>query len=267
MREHDFYAEIQRVQSPVLSSDCLYNTLHFFKSMFRPGKAWIWSRCWEPPLDRGKIRIRWTCRCGTKLWDDFRELQPGAAERLQRSLKYCNLDAVERSRDTNDVAQQSDALQPPPTAHKSSGNIDLAITNNATRLAETGLPEMSRSGSTSVNDAMNTKLSPDDSQSLHKKYLLVCLSKRNDTLRLFQLSIEHIKDDCSLFQLLQRVYQDHRGSFVRFFSPWRLKSINFLKASQYVDIEKCAERTDNKSVARASSSGASCDTSRSCSPT
>ena len=40
----------------------------------------------EPPLATGKHRVRWTCRCGIELWDDFTQLEDSAAMKLQRNL-------------------------------------------------------------------------------------------------------------------------------------------------------------------------------------
>jgi hypothetical protein len=37
----------------------------------------------EPPLKHGKARIRWKCRCGKILYNDYEELIPGAAKALQ----------------------------------------------------------------------------------------------------------------------------------------------------------------------------------------
>ena len=57
------------------------------------------NRYWEPSLGRGKIRIRWTCQCGRRLWDDYEELRPGAAEDLRRSLDYYERAGVRQLQD------------------------------------------------------------------------------------------------------------------------------------------------------------------------
>ncbi|KAI0418825.1 hypothetical protein F5X98DRAFT_336425 [Xylaria grammica] len=41
----------------------------------------------EPPVPYGKKRVRWTCQCGTRLFDDFVELKPGAIENLEAELR------------------------------------------------------------------------------------------------------------------------------------------------------------------------------------
>ena len=42
----------------------------------------------EALIDRDRVRIRWIYRCVKKLWDDFRELRPGAAEDLRKCLNF-----------------------------------------------------------------------------------------------------------------------------------------------------------------------------------
>ncbi|KAK3337572.1 hypothetical protein B0T19DRAFT_78731 [Cercophora scortea] len=44
----------------------------------------------EPPIPPGKHRVRWTCRCGTRMHDDFTELQPGGLQRLEALLRAVN---------------------------------------------------------------------------------------------------------------------------------------------------------------------------------
>lgn len=85
-----------------------------------------WSEYMEPPLEDNKTRIRWTCHCGERLWDDFMELRQGAANDLQHSLNFharagaktaSNLDA---QGSTSDAAQSSN-ISRRPSAVPSSG--------------------------------------------------------------------------------------------------------------------------------------------------
>lgn len=41
----------------------------------------------EPPIAPGCKRARWTCSCGTEMWDDYMELQPGTVQRLEDSRR------------------------------------------------------------------------------------------------------------------------------------------------------------------------------------
>ncbi|KAF2721863.1 hypothetical protein K431DRAFT_202471, partial [Polychaeton citri CBS 116435] len=40
----------------------------------------------EPPVEFGKVRVRWTCACGEQLYDDFVERRAGAARELEAYL-------------------------------------------------------------------------------------------------------------------------------------------------------------------------------------
>ncbi|KAI0098284.1 hypothetical protein GGR51DRAFT_538402 [Nemania sp. FL0031] len=41
----------------------------------------------EPPIPKGRKRARWICKCGTRLFDDFVELQSGMVENLEAELQ------------------------------------------------------------------------------------------------------------------------------------------------------------------------------------
>jgi hypothetical protein len=45
---------------------------------------------WEPPVPPGKGRVRWKCKCGTSLYDDFTELEPGSLQDLETELRTAN---------------------------------------------------------------------------------------------------------------------------------------------------------------------------------
>ena len=51
------------------------------------GLAWL-QRSYGPeqPVEPGKVRVRWTCGCGERIYDDFTEERPGAARELEAYL-------------------------------------------------------------------------------------------------------------------------------------------------------------------------------------
>lgn len=56
-------------------------------SMLKRGIDWLERSCGpEPPVEAGKVRVKWTCSCGDQLYDDFTELRPGAARALEAYL-------------------------------------------------------------------------------------------------------------------------------------------------------------------------------------
>lgn len=184
-----------------------------------------WDRFREPPLDEHKVRIRWTCQCGSRLWDDFKELSPGAAEQLCEDLDLSARNIVERPQRSANGDQQPGNSQPPPSEQAMGVGLGLSTAAGAYT------PSASALGSSQRLPGITTTTgqSPSYSSISDEKFLLLCISRRNDTLRLLQLNVEHIKNDFSLFRLLQTAYKDHQGAVARYLSPRKLVSINFRK--------------------------------------
>lgn len=187
----------------------------------------FWDHFREPPVDEDKVRIRWTCRCGTKLWDDFKELIPGAAEHLCQNLDIKRKTA-ERLQHSPSGAQQPSTVQSPPGGQLmrvSSGPLTTVSVNTPPGSALGNSQQLM--GTTTATTEIEQP--PGHSPNKDERFLLLCISRKNDTLRLLQLNVEHIKSDFSLFRLLQTTYRDHQGAVARYFSPRKLLSINFRK--------------------------------------
>lgn len=188
----------------------------------------IWTRYQEPPLDEGKVRVRWTCQCGKKLWDDFVELRAGAAEDLRKSLERFENNVLRRPQGSA-IAQGTSAIQEPPTVYLPASSPNWATsTGMSTTL---GSSEFSSSAVTVAGDTSSS--TPGSLQNLDNKFLLLCLSKTNDTLRVSQHPVQQITNDFQLFRMLQDVYADYRGVFARLFSPRKIVSLNFTKVGSF----------------------------------
>ena len=190
-----------------------------FKKVYEEMRS-KWSEYMEPLLEDNKTRIRWTCQCGERLWDDFIELRPGAANALQYELDFharasaktaSNLDAPESTANT---APNSDASRTPSAIASSRTGASAPITS----------PTVELSGLGSGGAANEPSMSDQDSET---KFLLLCFSKMNDTCRLLQLNMEGITDDFKLFHLLREFYINHRGTLNRAFRT--IVSINAIK--------------------------------------
>ena len=169
-------------------------------------------RRWEPLKDQDKVRIRWRCRCGTMLWDDFRELRPGAAEDLRTCLN--SYESAMNSQRTNNLALGGNAagsVARMPVSSYAAASDQLSTVD----AAEGGI--------------MAAESPPSNISSLEAKYLLLCFRKPRDTLRLYHLSVENVKNDFQLFQLLRQTYQTYRGLSGRLFSPRHVRSVAFRK--------------------------------------
>ena len=179
-----------------------------------------WDRRLEPALDKGKKRIRWTCDCGKTLWDDFEELRPGAAEELRRSLN---------SHRSSCNAQDTNSAQEPPAVH-TEGEIRVPATGVAVSGSQSSVVQGTANDPIVASNRTSVPCSSQGSpQSTHKKYVLLCLSKTGDALRLYQLNVQDIKNDVQLFQMLKAAYTAHRGALTRFLLPRKIKSVKFTK--------------------------------------
>lgn len=200
-----------------------------FKNIYEKIRS-KWSEYMEPPLEDNKTRIRWTCHCGERLWDDFIELRQGAAKDLQNELNFharasaktaSNLDAQDS---TSNTAQSSNISRMPSAVPSSGTGASAPATTPTGNLLN------SRSRLTPVGSVATSEpsLSAQDSE---KKFLLLCFSKMNDTRRLLQLKMEGITNDFKLFQLLQDTYINHRDTLNRAFRT--IVSINAIKLEHH----------------------------------
>ena len=211
----------------------LYNDL---SGMLRSYAAYLgskmlqtWNHLREPRLEEDRVRVIWTCQCGKRLWDDFKELIPGAAEQLRQDLdRNSSMTGGRGQRFSGDV-QRPDNVQVLPTADMTGARSSPNSASN-TAPPSGSASESSRNSMTPVIGKSTTgRPSAEEPPSSEKKFLLLCVARKNDTLRLVQLNVEHIKSDFDLFRMLQKVYKDHRGFLDRFVSPRKLISINFRK--------------------------------------
>ncbi len=188
-----------------------------------------WIRNQEPPLDEGKVRVRWTCQCGRRLWDDFVELRAGAAEDLRKSLECFENNVLGRPQGSVSSAEGTSVIQEPPAAYLPASPPSSAV---STSLSTTpGSSEISPSAVIAARGTSPYVSTSTSLQNTDDKFLLLCLSKTNDTLRVSQFPVQHIRNDFQLFCMLRDVYAAYRGTFARLFSPRKIVSLNFRKAS------------------------------------
>ena len=203
----------------VMKMQTLHTSIRFrLFDLSSPFRSWgsrlseSYIRRSEPSVDRDKVRIRWQCRCGKKLWDDFRELRPGAAEDLRRCLG---------SYESTMSAQATPNLQPTHNFCPLNMNPAVSVPRR---------PVSSYTGAPGHLSAVDTETPLPAPSCPEAKFLLLCFRKPRDTLRLYHLSVEHIKTDFQFFQLLQQTYRAYQGLSGRLLSPRKIKSIMFRKA-------------------------------------
>ncbi|KAL8963776.1 MAG: hypothetical protein Q9183_004969, partial [Haloplaca sp. 2 TL-2023] len=191
------------------------------------------ERMSEPPLPNGKTRIRWTCTCGSRLFDDYIELKVGAAEKLQDALHAPN-------------RQQ-------PAGH------DNAAGDIGTQSLNSGSPGMSASTfhSTTSGQQVNSTASaqayePPSSSGRRRAeairrdresiWLMICAKARRRPASLLHLNVCSMASDQHLFTEMRRLYMELKRTWYYKFSLKAVQSIRFVQFELHprdlVDVRK-----------------------------
>ena len=201
----------------------LSKKLRSYTAYLGPTMLQTWNSLREPALEEGKVRVRWTCQCREKLWDDFKELVPGATEQLRQDLDGKSSMIRGSLQHISNEVQRPDKFQLTPAVDMKRTRSSLSTAGNAAS------PSGSDSERSQKPMPAGIGMSVTGRPSLDKKFLLLCVARRRDTLRLVQLNVEHVQSDFNLFRMIRKVYKDHRTFMERFLSPRKLISINFRK--------------------------------------
>ncbi|TGO22329.1 hypothetical protein BPAE_0172g00100 [Botrytis paeoniae] len=184
----------------------------------------IWGR---PPVAIGKTRVEWRCKCGKRIYDDFTELRPGAANRLKQALT--NNDSG--STDTSRSSRFSDCSK---SFSKSLSSIFALWASNSSRKSlSSGLP--THEPSKNQLDSNNPNIVKPIPLPVENVYLLLCYPSGRYATRLLQLGLHNLepKSDQSLFTILRTNYKSMRGQFLNLISLKTLKSIKFVHFEMY----------------------------------
>ncbi|KAJ9137710.1 hypothetical protein NKR23_g8969 [Pleurostoma richardsiae] len=173
-------AEHGILQSPISLPHSLPNILDGISNRLRlnlPERA-------VPP---GKRRIRWTCSCGLRLYDDFDEqLDGGTLDELENRLNTRTLASRKQSESTN-IASQALVRSVQLFWSRLRGQTDSALHTHATP-------------TTTTSDSSR------ESESKELLYLLHCRSTGEYGIRLDQDLIPDNLNDQELFKFLRIVY-------------------------------------------------------------
>ena len=214
-----------------ISTELIFPGSIFFLSSLSTS-IMAWTRHAEPPAEAGKTRIRWKCRCGTELWDDFVELKPDAAADLCKSLVDSNNPNNKVSHPDQAVTNSHNegALRPGDlltTTSSVGGDIGLSNTSNTNRMQQVSNAQPT----TSRNNVISATLSVSEAEA-KKKFLLLCHHRGRDTLRLHQLNLDGIENDFQLFNMLRKVYRAQKGRLASLLAVRKIASVNFRKVSE-----------------------------------
>lgn len=193
----------------------------FCETSHNNARAWAFGPSFLPS---GMKRISWSCSCGHRSLDDFKELREGA------------------------VTEYAARLQQRLTESESSGRVSRSgVTVVASRIFHTlfmsmGLPQRALQPSLKRFETTPMQLiTPVESRS-DSLFLLLCLPYHNRGTKLLQLDLRDVQDDLYFFSMLRHNYREIRGRFKRNFSLRTVKSIKFvqfeLRRSHLVNIRK-----------------------------
>ncbi|TGO44395.1 hypothetical protein BOTNAR_0830g00010 [Botryotinia narcissicola] len=181
----------------------------------------------RPPVATGKTRIEWRCKCGQKIYDDFTELRPGAANRLKQALTNSDSGRTNTSRSSS----FSDCSK---SFSNSLSSIFTVWSSNSSRTSlSSGLP--THEPSKNQLDSNNPNTVKPIPLPVENVYLLLCYPSGRYASRLLQLGLHNLepKSDQSLFTIFRTNYKSMRGRFLNLISLKTLKSIKFVHFEMY----------------------------------
>ncbi|USP76320.1 uncharacterized protein yc1106_03594 [Curvularia clavata] len=165
----------------------------------------------ERPVQKGHVRVRWTCSCGESLYDDFIEQRPNAARLLEA---YLNRPRVQTSQSS---ASQSSTMSSVASIFDSSSRASTLATPSSTY---GGPDSWSRSSDTSkyspTRIRANNPFSVRMPNFATESWLLTCANEGRLTPKIVHLDVNEsrIRSDKDLALSLRDHYdQLHRGWF------------------------------------------------------
>ncbi|KAF1951761.1 hypothetical protein CC80DRAFT_423899 [Byssothecium circinans] len=179
------------------------------------------SGCLEPPLEPGKVRLRWRCKCGDSFSGDFTEYkEDGIAELASDMLRATGTEVTITTHSSSSSNQKYMGQHP-----------GLWIRNALVRLTTTfrkpakqyTLPQHN---SANVTCCPAPSPNPPPNKMLH---LFSCMHAGRFRKSLTQDRIDSIDTDRNLFCFLREQFRLHRGRFVTLLSLKAVQGIYFIK--------------------------------------
>ncbi|KAI1122390.1 hypothetical protein F5Y10DRAFT_76075 [Nemania abortiva] len=185
---------------------------------------------WEPPVPKGKKRVRWICQCGTRLFDDFVELQPGMVENLEAELQqHASGSGFEAWKQVGKLL--AIAIKTWITSRFMGERLG---TSNIT---STHLPLHNTNAQTNISSI------PLNRGNLH---LLLCVEKGDFETKLHQEIIDGYSNDKDMFRFLHKKYHH---SYQKFKTWFTIRGISQLSLTRFkVDLGSFAEAHAHASI-------------------
>ena len=175
----------------------------------------------ESLLEEGKTSIRWRCVCGRNMYDDFTELQPGAAAKLEKWLNH--------SIKNHTVARASSPSQNNTLRSSTSSSAGVSG-QRQTAGSDMSLQPLSWTASTMPDSSKNAAITID--VHLEKCWLLICgQSRRGPDSLLAQLDLSSKPSDKDLFDSMKEFHSSLRSTWTLQPVLRGVQTIRFVQAS------------------------------------
>ncbi len=166
----------------------------------------------EPALEPGHVRLRWSCCCGSEIWDDFKFIASGPRPDLDTCMEQ-RVDARQRS-------------QVVPTRRRS---IERDGANTAIRSPRSNLRPLPSSASA------------ESTTTDQRLWMYGIFQPEKFTDELVELRVSTTTTDQMIFGFLYSHYQRQRNPIYRFFSMRGVKKISlarFVRAPRMPDVHE-----------------------------
>ncbi|MCJ1387086.1 hypothetical protein MMC17_010215 [Xylographa soralifera] len=167
----------------------------------------------EPQVESPKVRIRWRCKCGKKLYDDYEELRPGGLAEIEELLKRQGGIQIASGCERNNANSGSSYWT---TLHLKGRNL---VNRLWTRRSVSSLPTCQ------PVEGAGSHPSQKSYEPAEQLFLLMCVNHSAWACKLIQENASGIASDQQFFRIIRAAHQAGRRNFLSWFRLQKLKSI------------------------------------------
>ncbi|CAG8948746.1 hypothetical protein HYFRA_00001867 [Hymenoscyphus fraxineus] len=197
-------------------------------------------RSGEPKLSDGKVRVRWKCACGDDLWDDFEELQEGAADAYSEMFHNGGRDVQSRPSESHSSSSQSGNISPPASTAPKNISVNKIAPAVVTQRKIRAYPLQNM-------PSMRTSSTPSLTPTSH---LLLCSSDATSAAALLQPCTTGVTTDFEAFKIMRESHDTYRKGDLLLWKVWfslkllKVREISFVKF-EYFQKSKTADIKHN----------------------
>ncbi|PVH68121.1 hypothetical protein DL98DRAFT_235700 [Cadophora sp. DSE1049] len=195
----------------------------------------------EPPLAPGNKRVHWKCACRRIFHDDFIEIEPGAVDKVQKSLNglYGPISAVRKlaviESNSNAAGQETTVSEARSFIENLPGapsTSDIGLQNLALHRRQTGKP--SKLSQFPPGDTRRRDFADQGTYTAHDQtlWLIACFNSPQYGTVAQHEDVSKETYDFEMFTKFREIYFSHKSWFARFFDLKEVKFIRFVRVSK-----------------------------------